>query len=368
MAEKTLPQINPNSEVKVYERSDGYQDFTLTHARRLNENAPDRIDPFHWLEAEFNGRRMRLPLREGLMGQPDSNNLLRSGIKTIAFEQYDGMRLTYEQLVMPETSDKPEEYYLRTSTFGRMPKYKSGAPTPEAKLRLEGNARIENHQYRQIFTITGDDIRFDRLGIIRQIARGMGQALRMTEEAEVYDVITNTANYTRNSTTNDNDVGANTQALDLTHANLESALAIISTAKDRHTSAPLGAVADTIIVGPLMDYPIRKLLNSERVIAAGGDTNAQYGDMNVYRGAISRVIVSPFFSTSYDWALMDSRKSYLMMQRVENPTVLQESPTVQSEAWLTLDSLRYLAYTYFGVGFADDRCVAYFTSSTRPTL
>jgi len=87
--------------------------------------------------------------------------------------------------------------------MGTIPKAPSGQPVTFAKSGFEGAVKISNALYRVAVMITGDDIKFDRLGKIRQIAASMGRAARMTEESEFYAAITTTANLTRNSTTGD---------------------------------------------------------------------------------------------------------------------------------------------------------------------
>lgn len=335
--------------------------------RKLNE-AVAQYDPFKFLEVEgIGGRRVRRSLKEALVQQPDAGNMLRDGIRFIAFTEYNALAVTYPMFARVENSDRPEEEYLRDAAIGRLERTKSGDNTPHIVSGFEGGVIIQNFKYDGIVDVTGDDILYDRLGKIRQTAEILGRSAKMTEEAEMYSTITTSGNFTRSNTTGDNDIQANYQAsAQLTHTNFELALATIQTAKDRKSGSYLGLAADTIIAGPLMEYPIKKLLNSGN-LNFGGDDETERGDLNVYRGLLNKIVISPYFSTSYDWALCDSRARGLMFQRVQSFNVYQSTPTADNNAWLERDVIEFLVRGRFGVGFADDRPWFYAVSSSRPT-
>ncbi len=370
---KLTQQLPSNARFEIIEVKDARAgDFRI---REVAMNAPMDYDPFEFLEVKGKNDRVlrQMSLKEALIQNPDARNLLRDGIRTVAFNQYAGLPVTYSSFAKTEQSNKPEEYWLRDGTLGRIPRSPSGSPVPRLTRRLEGSSIIQNFRYAGIIEVLGDDIRFDRLGIIRQTAESMGRAGRFTEEAEVYNFIANTANYTRAQTTGDNDSttgnGANTQALDLTQANFEAAMNIIATMKDRTSGMYLGLMPNMAIVGPLMKFPLMKLLNSGGITAAGtAGSVTQVGDLNVYRGAIDTIIVSPFLTTSYDWIIADNRVPGLQFQTVEPFNVYQATPTPDNNDWLQRDVIDFLVSGYFGVGFVDDRAWAYFTSTTRPTL
>jgi len=148
-------------------------------------------------------------------------------------------------------------------------------------------------------------------------------------------------------------------------------MAIIGTSKDRKSGAYLGCKADTIIVGPRMEVPVKQLLLSADLNRARGDDAAEergMGTMNQYRGMVNNIIISPWFGASYQWALCDSTKNSFVYQTVEPFNVYQEQANVTSEAWLTMDKVRYLVQGYFGVGFIDDRAWFYSDSTTAPTV
>lgn len=367
-------QLETMGQTRVLERVDegAFKERAASPETELYEAAQvaQRVyTPFSWREAETSrGRKVALPLVEALVQQPDAANMLRDDVRFMAFTGYAEQPITYPQFTTAMPSNKPEEYYLRDSAIGRIPRVKSGEASPYLLSSFEGSAKISNFAYRARVKILGDDIRFDRLGKIRQTSALLGRSARITEEAEVYDVITTTANYTRSATAGDNDIQANTQSSHaLTHENFEKALATIATMKDRNSGQYLGLRADTVICGPLMEWAWRKLLTSP-AMNFGGDDETERGTLNVWRGALSRIIVSPFFTTTYDWALVDSTRESLMFQRVEGFQVTQTTQTADSDSWRVLDAVEYAVMGYFGVGFVDDRAWFYATNSTRPTL
>lgn len=311
-------------------------------------------------------------LFEAFVTSPDAANMLRDGIRYLAFSTYQGLPPTWDQFARVMTSNRPQEEYLRDATMGTLPRTPSGTEAPNLSGNFEGGVIIKNFRYAGMVEVTGDDIRFDRLGKIAQIAPELGRSARMTEEQRVYDDITTTANYTRNSTTGDNDIGANTQTLTFNGLEFEKACNIISTAKDRKSGAYLGLMPDTIIIGPRMEIPVKQLLMTGDLQRTHGATSAEVrgtgADINHYRGMISRIIISPWFSNSYNWALVDSRAMSYIFQRVEPFSVVQEGQNVTSESWLTRDVTRYLVQGYFGTGFVDDRAWFYSNSTTAPTI
>lgn len=334
------------------------------------------FDPFRKLTETrlANGSKVNIPLREAMLNQPDAAEILRTGIRFLAFSKYQNMPRTFEKIVTYADSNKPQEEYLRDAAIGRLPYAPSGTEAPEVTSSFEGGVTIQNNLYRAIVSVLGDWIKFDQIGKIKQTADLLGRALRMTEEFAVYSALTTTGNYTRNSTTNDNDVGANTAATTFNGAGLELALATIGTSKDRKSGVYLGYKADTIVIGPRMEVPVKQLLMSANLNRAGGNTTNEVrgmGEMNMYKGMVNNIIISPWFSTGangYQWALYDSTVDWCVFQTVEAPQVLQESSDAASEAWLTKDKIRFLARNYFGVGIVDDRAAFYSSSTTAPTV
>lgn len=310
-------------------------------------------------------------LAEAFVASPDAGNMLRDGIRFLSFLAYAEMASSFGAFTTEQSSNKPQEEYLRDSIMGVLPTVPSGTTAPMITSGFEGGVTIKNKRYAGMVEVTGDDIRFDRLGKIAQIAAELGRSGRMTEEATVYADITTTANFTRNSTTNDNDVGANTQNLAFSAIGFETAMAVISTSKDRRSGAYLGLMPDTLITTPLMEYPVKQLLLSELIVRASANNTAEVrgtGTSSQYRGAINRIIVSPWFGSSYQWALVDTKRMSYVKQNVESWNILQEGMNASSEAWLTRNSIRYVIDGYFGTGFVDDRPWFYSSTTSAPTI
>lgn len=277
----------------------------------------------------------------------------------------------WPMVAQQEQSDRPQEEYLRDATIGVIPRVPSGQPVPFIQSAFEGATTVKNHLYRVGVKVNGDDILFDRLGKIRQIAQELGRAAAVTEDYEFFVDITTTANYTRNSTTNDNDVGANQAATTFNALGLDTALTTISTSRDRKSSQPLGYNADTFITTPKMEFPVKQFLMSPNLARTHGNTTAEVrgmGTENTYNGVFNRIIVSPWFGASYQWAIYDSSVFSYVWQTVQPWQILQEGMTENSEAWLMLNAIRYVIMGYFGHGFIDDRAWYYSSSTTAPTV
>lgn len=338
----------------------------------LNLNDFNGYQPFETLrEVEVNGRKIRMPLKEAMLTNPDAANILRSDIRLLAFTALNSMPRSFEAFTDFVNSDNPEEEYLRDAAIGVIPRAPSGTPAPRAKTGFEGDSNIANNLYRYIVEILGDWVRFDKIGKIRQISQEMGLSARLTEEYEVYRFITTTTNYSRNSTTNDNDVGANQATTTFDADGLRIGLRTIATSKDRISRAYLGYSADTLIIGPALQIPALQLLRSTELQRQHGNTTVEAigtGTTNPFVGMISKIIISPWFGASYQWALCDSRRGTFKYQTVEPFNVFQQTANVTSEAWLHLDVVEYLVKGYFGVGFVDDRAWFYSDSTTDATV
>lgn len=313
-------------------------------------------------------------LLEAFVNTPDAASMLRDGIKYLAFTAFANQPRSFDLFSTLFPSSRPQEEYLRDAGMGTLPKVVSGENAPLLLSGFDGGVTVKNERYAGMVEVTQDDIRFDRLGKLRQIAPELGRAARNTEEAAVYAVITTTTNFTRNSTTGDNDIGANTSALTFSGLGLEQAYTTITTAKDRKSGSYLGLLPDTIICGPRMAFAIRQLLFADSIMRASANNAAEVrgtGTTPIYRGLITNMIVSPWFATTtsgYQWALVDSKRTGFVFQEVEPFNILQEGMDASSEAYLVRNSTRFLAQGYFGVGMVDDRPWFYSSSTTAATI
>ena len=332
---------------------------------------PTEYEPFKQLtEAKMGDRVVRMPLHEAFLLTPDAGNILRNDIKYIAFSTYAGIPRAWEGLAQIVNSNMPKEEYLLDASIGVLPQVASGDVVPEVLSTFGNGVIIKNYRYAGMASVTGDMIRFDQLGKIRQVAAELGRSARMTEEHAFWSYITTAGNFTRNSTTGDNDLGANQDTDTFNLLTLDEAVATIATAKDRKSGAYLGYAADTIIVGPRMELFVKQLLLSDNLVrsnSAAAEVRGM-GEYNPYQGLLTKIVVSPWFSNSYSWAVCDSRANGLVWQQVEPFNVYQESQNATSEAWLTRDMTRFLVQGYFGLGFVDDRAWKLNVSSTAPTV
>lgn len=338
----------------------------------INLNDFNGYQPFDTLrEVTVGSRKVRMSLKEALLTNPDAANILRSDIRLLAFSALNAMPRTFKDFTEFVNSDKPEETYLRDAAIGVIPVAPSGTEAPRMKSGFEGSANIVNNLYRYIVPVLGDWIRFDQIGKVRQVSAEMGLSARMTEEYEVYRYITTTTNYSRNSTTSDNDIGANQATTTFDADGLRTGLRTIATSKDRKSGAYLGYSADTLIIGTGLQIPALQLLRSTELQRTHGNTTSEVigtGTNNPFIGMISRIVISPWFGASYQWALTDSRRGTFKFQTVEPFNVFQQTPNVTSESWLHLDTIEYLVKGYFGVGFVDDRAWFYSDSTTDATV
>lgn len=352
------------------------QDRNLTVREALRAKLGREYDPMqslreHLTRYAYEKQMDMTNLREAFVASPDAANMLRDGIRFLSFLAYAEMASTYDAFTSVQSSVKPQEEYLRDSIMGVISPVPSGTPAPLVMSGFEGGVTIKNTRYAAMVEVTGDDIRFDRLGKIAQVAAELGRSGRMTEEAKVYADITTTANYTRNSTTNDNDVGANTQVLTFSAIGFETGMSVVATSKDRNSGAYLGLMPDTLICTPKMEWAVKQLLLSELIVRASANNTAETrgtGTTSPYRGAINRIIVSPWFGNAFQWALVDTRRMSYVKQNVESWNILQEGMNANSEAWLVRNSIRYLIEGYFGTGFVDDRPWFYSSSVTTPAI
>jgi hypothetical protein len=297
--------------------------------------------------------------------------LLRDGIRSITFEAYAQTASTWQQWVSVIPSDKPGEDWVEENMIGELPTISEEDPYPEFRLDLDRAFRIANVKRGGIITVTEEMIRFNRLNVLKRHAERLGRSAANTREQACYSVLNTTGNYVRNSTTGDNDIGANTSALTFSATGLNTALNTLRTMKDRKSGVYLGVNPDTLIVAPRLEMAAKQLLLSPTLqIAEGSTTVKVYGTgvTNPFRGLISQIIVSPRLGSSYQWNLQEAKQA-VTLQEVEGLQILQATamdPT--NEAYLNNDRLRYRARDWFGVGFVNDRFAFFSSSSSAPTV
>lgn len=305
----------------------------------------------------------------GYASTPNFPDLLRSGIMFDAFSSYNGVPITWNMFTSETSSNKQQEEYLKDAALGIAPVVSEGQDYPLAALNLDSGLIIKNYKRGFRIGVTEEMRRFDQVGKIRQISSEIGRSLRVTEEYAVYSVLTTTDNYTRNSTTADNDIGANTAATTFSPAGLITAFTTLTTMKDRKSGMYLCVVPDTLIVTPRVWFYAQQLINSPQTMRAHADDDSTVitvekfgqGTTNVFFNIVNRIIVSPWLGASYQWALMESGRA-LKFQRVDPMRILPPEYYPRNDTW------EYYARDWFGVGMLDDRFAYFSSSTTAPTV
>lgn len=297
--------------------------------------------------------------------------LLRDGIKSIAFDSYAGVPVTWPEWVMVQQSDKQSEDWAEENAIGELPVVPENTPYPEFKLDLDRTVNIRNFKRGGIISVTEELIRFNKTNLIKRQAAQLGRSAANTREVTCYSVLNTTGNYVRNSTTGDNDIGANTAATTWSPIGLNTALTTLRTMKDRKSGVYLGVNPDTLIVAPRLEMAVKQMLLSPFLNPLPVSTSgAVYGTgtANPFRGVVNRIIVSPRLGTSYQWALMEAKQA-VVLQEVEGLQILQESVgRVEQEGYFMFDNVRYRARDWYGVGMMNDRFAYYSSSVTAPAV
>jgi hypothetical protein len=313
-----------------------------------------------------------MKLVESAQGRASTANLpelLRPGTMFDAFSGYNEAPVTYPLWCKMVSSNKQKEEYLLDAGIGIPPVVAEGEDYPRAAIKLDSGVQIPNYKRGMIIPVTEEMRRFDQVGKIRDLANVEGRSARMGEEFAAYSVLTTTANYTRNSTTGDNDGGANQQTLTFSPTGLIEAFYVLTTMKDRTSGMYLGVQPDTLIVAPQLWWAAKQLINSPQVMRAHADDDSTVitvekygtGTSNAFFNVVSRIIVSPWIGNGYEWALMESGRA-IYFQRVAPLEVFAPKEVYTNDTW------DYKLRNWFGVGMKDDRFAFYSDSTTAPTV
>lgn len=280
---------------------------------------------------------------------------LRMGLIFDAWTQYNETSVTYPQWARVVDSNKQFEEYLLDSPVGLLPVVEEGMVYPEATTDFSHGVKINNYKYGYILSVTEEMQMFDQVGKVRELGELAGRSARLTEEQRALDVITTSGNYTRNSTTGDNDEGANQAAVTFSAVGLIQAFNTLRTMKDRKTAVYLGVNPNTIIVSPKLWWATKALLTSPEMLRQGGNTtNEVYGtgSQNPFVDSIKTIIVTPYFNSTYGWCMMEAGRA-VTFQRVNPIQILQQGKTADNTSYFERDVLRYRVRTWFGVGMRD---------------
>lgn len=310
-------------------------------------------------------------LREADMATWLFPDALRDGLRYDLFSSYNGYPATWDQWVLRVPSNKQQEEYYIDVGIGLPPAVAEGAEFPLIDVPSGTGVLIKNVKYGFRMGITHEMIKYDRIGIVRDVVAKLGRAHAFGRDQACYNVLTTTANYARNSTTGDNDVGANTQTLTFSPAGLNTALTVLRTMKDRKSGAYLGVMPDTLIVTPRLELAVRQLIQSSMVTRVGGNTtNEVYGGgtNNPFFGIVRNIIVSPLLGANYEWALMEARRAVVFQDNEPLSIQMQTEGDPSNNDWLNYDRISYRTSETYGVGMKDDRFAFFSDSTTAPTL
>lgn len=342
-----------------------YQSGTIKETELdMRETVP--AAPIGDLFQHKDGRHMSLE-EAAVVTTSEFPTLLRDGIRPIMFDSYAGVTPTWNSWVREYPSNKPQEDYLEGSHVGLLSLVGEGAQYPRADLALDRPVTVVNQKRGNIFSITREMVMFDRVNMINQMVADFGRAAAMTIEQDCYNVLTTAGNYVRNSTTADNDIGANTAATTFGGLGLETAISTLVTMKDRKSGRYLGVRPSALICGPRLEWAAKMLLLSDTLVRQGGNTtNDVYGtgQNNPWRGLINQIIVSPFVQ-SYAWVLCEP-KQFIYKQTVWDVELIEASAVGNNWNYLNFDALDYRVGTMYGVGMVNDRFAYYSSSSTAP--
>lgn len=293
-------------------------------------------------------------------------DLLRYGVQFDVFSGFNEKPTVYQEIARVKPSSEHQEEYADDEGIGLPEIVAEGENYPKVTVSIGGGTTIPNYKRGMVIEVTEEIQKFDKWGKVRETSSNVGRAFRMGREQSVMNVLTTTGNY---NVKNLNDqAGNNTQTLTFSPVNLNLALALMMTQKDRKSGQYLGVNPDTLVVGPLLERFARMLINSPDLMRVGGNTtNDVYGggSNNPFFGVVSKIIVSPLFGASYQWALLEKGRA-IYFQEVEGINVQIEAANMASESWIQRDVIRYKGRDWYGCGMRDDRFAFYSDSTTAP--
>jgi hypothetical protein len=316
------------------------------------------------------GQRMGLMETPGELSTANFPDALRMGITFDAFVGYRETPVTYPAWARVVDSNKQQEEYLKDSPIGILPVVAEGESYKAVVTNFDSGLIIRNNKYGMVINVTEEMRRFDQIGKVRELAELLGRSARRTEEQRAMDAITDSTLYTLNSTTGDNDEGANTASTTFSPEGLILAFNTLRTMKDRKTGMYLGVLPDTLIVTPKLWWAAQQLIMSPTLWGQGdADATVVYGQgtNNSFFNVVRQIIVSPEFGSSFGWCLMEAKRA-VTFQRVDPVQILVGSSDQTSAAYMDHDGIPYRVRNWFGVGLRDQRYAFLSTSSTKPTI
>lgn len=359
-------QAGKSKTTELYQEN---SDRVEVKGQSLIEAAPYPLDLYG--KTTIDPVKVSRELTEASMGELSTSNfpdLLRVGVRFDVFGGFNETPSVYDQIAKTVPSNDFQEEYADDSGLGLPPIVLEGQDYPTVSPSLGGGKIIRNFKRGFLIEVTEEIQKFDKWGKVRDLSNQVGRAHRVGRDQSVFDVLTTTTNY---NVLNLNDQGGNnTQTLTFSPINLNLALALMMTQKDRVSGQYLGVSPGVLVVTPLLERFARMLISSPDLMRVGGNTtNDVYGGgtNNPFFGSVSKIIVSPRFGASYQWALLDTSRA-IYFQNVEGLSVLTESGNMTSETWIKRDTVRIKSRDWYGVGMRDDRFAFYSDSTTAPIV
>lgn len=355
--------------IKVLSAEDGKYEITPLHetAQLLDKNTFYPVDR----GGAQTIHPHRMVIREAEVATWNFPDALRDGLRYDLFSSYNGFPATWDQWVQRIPSNRQQEEYYIDVGLGLPPVVPEGGEFPLIDVPSGTGVLIKNVKYGFRVAITHEMIKYDKIGVVRDISMKMGRAHALGREQKCYDVLTTTANYVRTAVAGDNDVGANTQTLTFSPTALLEALSILRTMKDRKSGGYIGVMPDTLIVTPRLEFAVKQLLQSSSLARVGGNTtNEVYGGgtNNPFFGIVRNIIVSPLLGASYQWALMEARRGIVFQDNEPLSLYMQTEGDPSNNDWLQYDRVSYRTSEVYGVGMKDDRYCFFSDSTTAPVL
>lgn len=314
--------------------------------------------------------KVDLELTEAAVGQLSVANfpdLLRLGVQFDAFTEFNSTPTVWNRIAKLIPSNQMQEEYADDEGIGLPPIVLENQDYPEIAVSTGGGTIIQNYKRGFIIHVSEELMKFDKWGKVRETAANIGRAFPYGRDQSVMNVLSTTTNY--NVKNNNDQAGNNTQTLTFTPTNLNVAIALMMTQKDKKSGQYLGVMPTTLVVTPLLERFARQLLNSPTLNRQGGPTTSEVygaGNDNVFQGLLTEVIVSPMLGATYEWAVLDKRRA-IYLQEVEGFQILTEAGNMTSESWIKRDSIRYKARDWYGVGMRDDRFAFFSNTTSAPT-
>lgn len=293
-----------------------------------------------------------------MMTRENFAELLTPVHKKIFFESYNEVPQVYKKIFKTEKMNAKTQSYPHLGAFGLWQQNTEGSKFNHDKFDQGEVASFEAKRYDKAYQLTWELVQDDLYNVMRGIgqggsAKGLGRALRATEEAETAKVISNGFNNVGydgkalfaedHPLINSSATCSNLVSGALTDENLKKAMTLMRKQKDE-AGILISASAKQLVVCPELEFTAKAIVNS--IKQAGTSLN----DINTIPSL--EVVVwdnlSDDTGATKPWFIQDTSFDNLLFLRREEPIFGSEK--IQ-------DSMDYnmYGYTRFDVGYCDWR-------------